>query len=167
MTFVPDLAAIHNPSTGGVPTVAWGDGINTNFAAIGAPWTSYTPTLGVWTIGDGIITGAYKLLGKTLAGLRVYFKAGAGTTFTASSPTFSLPAGVTGFGNVNSRNILMARAFDASASASYSGTAVIENSATVISSVHLSGSTGVVTSTVPFTWAVNDELFLQAVAEVA
>ena len=165
MAYDADPAATHNPATGNTPSAGWGDIINANFAALGAAWTSYTPTLGVWTLNNGTITGKYRLIGKTLD-LRIYFTVGSTTVTTAATPTFSLPGGVTAVAG-NPENVLIARAYDDSAAANYSGTAYVPAGATTVQFTHLSGNTATITSTVPFTWAQNDDLTLVGTVEVA
>lgn len=54
-------------------------------------WTSYTPTLGVWTLGSGTQAGAWiKVNGIIWFYFTITF--GAGMAGTAGSPTVALPA---------------------------------------------------------------------------
>lgn len=55
----------------------------------GGAWTTYTPTLAGWSVGDGTITGSYLLEGKTLQ-WEIRFSPGSTSTF-AGGPTIGLP----------------------------------------------------------------------------
>ena len=68
--------------------------LDTTTGQPGGAWQSFTPVWSASTtapaIGNGVLTGAYMQVGKTVH-YRLYFKAGSTTTFGAGSWRFSLP----------------------------------------------------------------------------
>lgn len=126
-------------------------------------WTSYTPTWtgtgGTPTVGNGILTGRYRLFGNVC---HVRIDLLWGSTTSAAGITvwrFALPSGVTAAG----LNVLSARAYDSSANVDYSctgfasvgaGTAGVTSSAT--------GNVGISN---PFAWATSDRLTIQGQIE--
>lgn len=167
MAYDANLDATFNPSVGGTPTAAWADILNANFAAIGAAWTSFTPTWagGAPAIGNGTLTGAYLLLGKMLH-LRIWLKAGGTTTFGASAWTFTLPASATVSGSHT--QIIPFSAYDSSTSTWYAGMGFVGSvGSTSVINMRSHGSTASVGPANPFTWATSDELMLEGVIEVA
>jgi hypothetical protein len=66
----------------------------TTIAADHAAWTSFTPTLNGVTLGNGTVTGRYRLVGKTLD-VSYHVNAGTTTAYTGNF-TFDLPAGLSG-----------------------------------------------------------------------
>ena len=162
MAYDADPSATHNPSSGGTPSVAWGDILNANFAAIGAAWTSFTPAWTNLTVGNGTQTGAYLKIGKTLR-FRAEITLGS-TSSVSTDPSLTLPGSSTG---ITARQIVHARAFDTSGSATYPGTGQIESSGTVVRGLTFAGNTGVSSATVPFTWATGDILAINGELEIA
>lgn len=68
--------------------------IATAMAGAGAAWTTYTPTVGGtgWAVGNGTVTGRYRLIdAKTLA-LEIVFTLGTTTTVGTGTLTLTLPA---------------------------------------------------------------------------
>lgn len=167
MAYDANLDATFNPSVGGTPTAAWADIINANFAAIGAAWTSFTPTWagGAPAIGNGTLTAAYRLVGKTL-NLRIWLKAGSTTTFGAGAWTFTLPVGVTV--STSHTQILSVAAYDSSTGTWNAGSGFVGSlgSASAVN-MRVHGSTASVGSANPWAWATSDELIIEGTIEVA
>jgi hypothetical protein len=72
MTFARDLANLADSAT-----------------TIESAWTSYTPTVYNWTLGNGTLTSAYKQIGKVVF-FRIVFGVGS-TTNKSGNLQFSLP----------------------------------------------------------------------------
>lgn len=133
----------------------WNTQVRDNFKALGDPWASYSPTLGNWTVGNGTLTGAYSQTGK-LVQFRVKLVIGS-TTGTTGSPTFSLPVTA-----VATRAFsFLGGAYDSTPGDHYGLAAVNNNTTTVL---FRSGSTAL-SSTVPFSWAAGDELYMSGTYE--
>jgi hypothetical protein len=140
-------------------------------AAVGAVWTSYTPT---WTgattnpvYGNAALTAAYTKIGKTVF-LRMYLTMGSTTTFGSGSWSWSLPevaAAVPGF---TGKPI-----WSSIAAGNDTGTAVITGllkvdsgaSAFYIGAIGNNGSPW--NATFPHTWANTDEIFVNFAYEAA
>lgn len=125
----------------------------TNFmTAATAAWTAWTPTLTNMTLGNGTVTALYRRLGKTMD-FRFRFILGS-TSAVGTSPTFSLPAGISALTtSAVCGDILMQ---DTGAS-TRRGQAIVA-SATTIGIFNFS-TTGILqgtTATVPHTWANTD-----------
>ncbi len=130
----------------------WNTYIRDNFKAIGDAWTSYTPTLTNWTLGNGTLTGTYRKAGKTVWG-SIYYTVGSTDTksgnlvisrpVTALSGTAGEPCGG------------MAELFDTSGSAR-EFYVVARNSTTNFRFYSVSGT--IATATAPWTWATGDTL---------
>lgn len=144
------------------PSAAWlNQYIRDNFAAIGNPWTSFTPTTTNITLGNGTLAGVYMQAGKFVQ-FRIKFTLGS-TSAVTGSPTFTLP--VTAFGNrVVCAGVSMYDSSAASGSAYKLGGAF--NSSTTNLLVRDDSST-VLSSTSPFTWATDDELLITGCYEAA
>jgi hypothetical protein len=129
--------------------------VRDNLKAIGDAWTTYTPTTTGLTLGNGTVTAAYTQSGK-LVQFRIKFTLG--STSVMATPTFTLPA--TAFAT---RSFTFAAgAFDTSASDHY-GLSALNTTTTVF---FRNGSTAL-SSTVPFTWATGDELYVSGTYEAA
>lgn len=123
---------------------------------------SYTPT---WTggspsIGNGTLSGTYKIIGDTLYGT-VYLLAGSTTTFGSGQWEFSLPAGytidTTKLNNSNSvQSSYVAYANDQTGSIAV-GTVQLNSSNDTVY-IWSQGGTSSWRSTVPFSWANTDYL---------
>lgn len=143
--------AVKNWATGAMVTEADLDGQLADFANAFGAWTSYTPTLGTWTVGNATVVAAYTQVQKTVL-VRGYITFGSTSVFTASQPTLTYPVTPTGY-LASASSFLTVMAFDTSAGNSYP-----------LSHMH-AGSTwqprsgsAAVTSTAPFTWATGDSL---------
>jgi hypothetical protein len=127
-----------------------------------AAWTTFTPTLvsssGSPTIGNGTLTGRYKRLGKDVL-VEIVLTRGSTTSFGTGFISFgNLP--VTARTTVSAAG--SATLFD-SGTNSFVGSCHLE---TTTSIAPLSAS-GVITSTVPFTWATSDIIRLSMTYEAA
>lgn len=165
MPFDADPAATHNPTLDDIVPVSWLDLINANFAAIGAAWTSFTPT---WTgaggnpaIGNGTLTGAYLQIGKTLH-FRIAVTMGSTTTYGSGEWSFTLPNSLTSAG---AKQIVPAAALD-TGTAYRVGMGRVNASATAFFIASDGGGNGW-SATVPHTWASGDTLQVNGTIEVA
>jgi hypothetical protein len=121
------------------------------------PWITWTPTYGGITIGNGTVQAKYQQIGKTV---NFYWKLIFGSTSSVGSdPYFALPVtkAVTGYifheGNYT----------DASSGTFSKGFGVNTGTLTYLYVLNTAGTyaaASTVSSTVPFTLAVNDELFI-------
>lgn len=94
----PSMTDLTDPVTGQPAPAAWGDVARAAILELDAAWTPYAAS---WTgattnpvLGDGTLSAAYRLIGKTLH-LRLYLLVGTTTTLGSGDWRFSLPAGVT------------------------------------------------------------------------
>lgn len=163
MAYDADPSATHNPAAGGTPTAAWGDIINANFAAIGGAWTAFTPS---WTgsgsnpsIGNGVLTGKYVQLGKTLH-FRVYLQYGSTSTAGSGTWRFGLPNSLSG---ATTQQICSAFVFDAGAR--YYVARGLVGAVSYVTLV--TDDANAVTNNQPITWASGDEVNIQGTIEVA
>lgn len=143
-----------------------------NLNAIGAAWTSYTPTFGNVTTTGGTTAAAYIAAGK-LHIVRIKFTLGAGSA-VSGTPEFTLPNAVSMNAAYTGQSVLGDGVmFDASA-----GDAYVSFVAPVSGDLskgrllfqNVSGTTvrfGGATSTVPFTWASTDVFQCQFIFEAA
>lgn len=162
MAYDANPDATHVPTTNVTVPTALLTLYNADLAAIGAAWTSFTPAWTNLTVGNGTQSAAYILLGKSLR-IRAQIVLGS-TSSVGTDPSFTLPGSTTAAGT---RQIVVARAFDSSAVATYSGTGQVEASGTLVRGLNFAGSTATATATVPFTWATGDIIDIQADIEVA
>lgn len=124
-------------------------------------WTTYTPTLGGWTIGNGTLSGSSKNLNGKLLVVRASLVCGSTTSFSGA-PTLSMPAGLT-LDNAASTSGTI-RMLDSSAGTVQHG--YCRASASTLSFKNGDGSTNL-SPTVPWTWATSDELHANIVCELA
>ena len=128
-----------------------------------AAWTSYTPTLTGFTLGNGTITGASLTIGKTVL-WRVSLTFGTTTTAASASPTFTLPA----TGLAASNLPVNALFYDLSTTTYYQ--AVGRQNSTTTVALAIPGASGVFTTpttTTPFTWTTGDVILASGVVEIA
>ena len=64
-----------------------------NWWSFDTQWTSYTPTLGSWTIGNGSVVGSYSRSGKT-AFVKIEITIGSTTTYQSANTSISVPTGL-------------------------------------------------------------------------
>lgn len=137
-------------------------------------WTSYTPTFGNTTVGNGSATGAYVQAGK-IVHFKVRLLWGSTTSFSGNVDV-SLPvAAVTngGAGLAAATHAVSAWLLDSS-SQHFIGLAVVgvdaanSPSATKARIAHTeAGNVGTVNATNPFTWAQNDIIVITGFYEAA
>lgn len=135
----------------------------------GTAYTSYTPTFANTTLGNGTVAGKYQQFGKT-----VFFRASfilGSTSAVSTSPTVTLPvtsasstytASISPIGNVylNDNGV-----------ASYASQLLWATTSTASFPAFGSASSYVnatgITSTIPFTWATADGIYLSGTYEAA
>ena len=149
-------------TAGEVLTAAfWNANVRDNsleFEPLFAAWKSYTPTLGVWTLGSSTLTGSYLKVGRFCA-VEIDLTLNGATT-TGSNPTFTLPfAAETGVYSCNA--ILNDAGVDTYIAAMVINTAaagggVCYPQALLTSGTYLAQRN--VTNTVPFTWGNGDQI---------
>lgn len=140
------------------------NGVNDAVDDILEAWTSYTPTLTNFTLGNGTRVAHYKQNGKT-----VHFKIRLtlGTTSSVTgNPTFTLPV------TAVSATTLFGKSFYNDASVGFFDAGLIQDSATVISTRAVNASATyatytAVSSTIPFTWTTNDYIDIGGTYEAA
>jgi len=141
--------------------------IRDQFNSFFGAWSTYTPTWGATgtapAIGNGSLNGRYLKFGR-IVHFEVTMITGSTTTYGTGSWTISLP--VTS-ANKSTTSLAMVRIFDNSAGANYVGAGQIGANDTAVRFFAQSGSTGNISSTVPFTWAASDESRLTATYEAA
>ena len=141
-----------------------GDGTTNNPLYIGH-WKAYTPTRSNITLGNGTLTGEYCQVGKLIIA-RIHFKMGS-TSAMGTAPSFGLPVTATATYNGFS---FTANLCDWGTT-TYVGWAILISTTSVcpmaiITSGSYANYTNI-TSTVPHTWAVDDEIHLGVVYEAA
>ena len=116
-------------------------------------WVAYTPTWVNLTIGNGTVTAKRAIANKiVLVELTVVFGS---TTTIALATTFTLPFNNTAPGSVLPLGQL--GMYDSSATSVYSGTVYASAATTGVLYTNASPAT-LVSATVPFTWAVGDQI---------
>lgn len=142
--------------TGEVPTAAiFNTHVRDNFKAIGDAWTSYTPALTGWTLGNGTLTGYYISAGKSILATKVLYTVGS-TDTKSGAPVFSLP--VTKVADLAGFILGQASLFDTSGSVrAYRN--VIQSGTTSTVFVAADDDTRL-SPTAPWTWATGDQIML-------
>ena len=127
-----------------------------------AAWTSYTPTLVGFTLGNGTMTAKYHRVGKTIE-YRVVIVFGSTSTWTS---VFGISLPVTPHADyVVHAAIGRAAFYDTSVgAASREGGVAMSNG---VDTLILATSPGPVSNTVPFTWANGDHLSVSGSYEAA
>ena len=136
--------------------------------SIGAAWETYTPTFTTAgtapALGNGTLTGRYCRI-NTLIVAQINFLAGSTTTYGTGKLLFSLP-----FTNTTNLNAFFPIAFgyvqDASTANVYTCVGDRSNEVGKVGARTSGlGNYGDVSGTVPFTFAVNDQIMLTCVYE--
>ena len=136
-----------------------------SLASFGGAWTSYTPTLGGATQGNGTLTGGYIQIGKTV---HFWARFVMGTTSTVSGPNIALGLPVNAR-IAQSHSGLQSFITDIGV-ANYLGIPVLT---TTTCQTYLAGTAGTyatmgtISSTVPMTWGTADELLVNGTYEAA
>ena len=141
----------------------WNASVRDNFKALADAWTSYTPTLTGFTLGNGTIVGYYMQVGKFVT-FRAKFTFGTTSAAASAWPTFTLP--VTSASN-DLFQLFTGGYRDASASQYYAGAAYCPGTFTTVrvGIIGSSGATTQPTTTTPFTWTTSDTIEVAGVYE--
>lgn len=136
----------------------------------GMAWASWTPTWTNLTVGSGVVTARYALIGKVVM-CRISFVFGAGSA-VSGDVQFSLPLTRAAYGGTASVTPMGESAFfDTSASAVMGGCVVNFSTTTASPRVYTAGGTYispvVLSAIVPFTWATGDEFLASFFYEAA
>lgn len=123
--------------------------VRDNLKAIGDPWTSYSPALVNWTLGNGTLTGVYMQAGKLVWG-RVAYTVGS-TDTKSGNLLITLPVTKISDDGPEGAGV----AFDTSGTAY--NTVVVGHS-TTSRMLFYTPTAGIVTPSVPWTWATGDTL---------
>jgi len=127
------------------------------------PWTSFTPTLNNWTLGNGTVIAKYQQIGKKVS---LFFQFTFGSTSSiAASAHFLLPLNAAYvLGNAFWCNLQDAGTADIPGNVYMNNTAVYP-APTLASGTYLAQSG--ISATVPFTWTTNDTITMQITYEAA
>jgi hypothetical protein len=130
----------------------WNTYIRDNFKAIGDAWTSYTPALVNWTLSNGTLTGYYMQAGKLVWG-KVFYTVGS-TDTKSGNLVITLP--VTKLADDGTETPFgYGGAYDTSVPAR--NTVGVFHS-TTSRMLFWTPTSGIVSNTVPWTWATGDKL---------
>ncbi len=143
-------------------SAAWTQQVGLSLTALESAWTSYTPTVTGFTLGNGTVAGRYMQIGKFVAfSAQVTF--GTTTTAASASPTVTLPVSAVGT-NLGFYTVV----FTDTGTNSYQGIALQAAAGTV--GGYIIGSSGLLvtpTTTTPFTWGSTDVLTFRGIFEAA
>ena len=136
--------------------------------AKGEAWSSWTPIWENLTIGNAVVTAKYVQIGKTVIGrLNVVFGS---TTSVSGDFTFSLPVTASAYSALNN-SVIGTSSFLDSGTVALAGICRITSTTVAKFRTYLvSGSLiggQIPSATAPFTWATNDEIFVQFTYEAA
>lgn len=115
------------------------------------PWTTWTPTWSLFTVGNGTTTARYQKIGKTV---HYWLKFTFGSTSAMGNGTsFSLPS--TPFSGCDNAPTMLMRD---TGTAWFFGIAIQEGNQVYINAINTSGTYAqpAQSSTIPFTWTTND-----------
>lgn len=119
---------------------------------LGTAWTTYTPTVGGWTLGNGSVSGRSMQAGK-FGGVTVSLTFGS-TTTVAGTLSLSIP-----FALVGAQTASIYPTYMYHSGTAYIGFGRITSGGTSIGFyVNNTNQLGAITSTVPFTWASGDTI---------
>lgn len=155
------------PKTWGVGELLKAADMNTELrdlsAGLQATWDTYTPT---WTgtsnpsIGNGVLTGRYLRLGKTII-CTIVMQMGSTTTYGSGTWTITLPVASV-WASQTDVSMGSAHLFDTSATARKTGQVFNVGQSTVRI---VTDSATLVGTAVPWTWATGDSLSLSLLFE--
>lgn len=137
--------------------ISAGAGVGTSLGV----WTSYTPTVTGWTLGNGTVTGFYQQIGKT-----VFFHAAVisgSTTVFGANPSITFPVTASGAG----RGTFWSVAQDVSTGDNYKLGESQSGTLVQMSSLGTNGLYVTMSSTVPFTFASGDTLVVSGMYRAA
>ena len=126
-------------------------------------WTAFTPTFTGITIGNGSISAAYSVIGKTCFA-RYDLTFGSTTTVGGSSNGFTLPLTM----KSGQYATVIPFYFDASLAASYHGFGQTTSNYIYFDATNnANGKAENITTTTPFTWSTSDRIIVSVVYEAA
>lgn len=133
-------------------------------------WSSWTPTLTNLTLGSGTVTAVYQRVGRTIH-FRFSFLLGSDSA-VGETPTFSLPVAVAASYTVGNQGDFVGRgAHIDQGTANYDAAGLLTDTTTLrLLRADASGASsawGAISSTVPFTWASTDRIFISGTYEAA
>lgn len=132
-------------------------------------WTTWVPTLTNMTLGTGVVTARYRVVGKTL-NFKFKFKLAAGSA-VGTSPRFSLPFSMHASYVTLEDTIQGSVMLYDSGTANYIGSFRVVSATTLeIMSINTAGAIAAEASTtalVPFTWTTNDTISCSGTVELA
>jgi hypothetical protein len=141
-------------------TKAETDSIVTALGGTNTAWTSYTPTwTGISSTG-ATSTGAYKQIGKTVFFQAKYVVGSSGISVTGAI-TPSLPV------TKKSTSIPIISGLFIDAGTGYRSTLILDTSLYAVNSSVTYADAATPSNTIPFTWAVNDEVRVSGVYEAS
>lgn len=127
--------------------------VRDNFKALGDAWTSYTPTIGGWTLSNGTLVGKYMRTDKLVIG-RIEYTVGSSDT-KSGTITFTTPATPN---LINGATVGQCGLFDTSAPARANRFVFWGSVGDVL---YLTSENDTrVTATSPWTWATGDQMML-------
>jgi hypothetical protein len=157
----------HDATAGAVLTAAnWDATVRDGFNAFGQ-WTSFTPTLTGFTLGNGTITGRYMRVQKWCR-WQALFTFGSTSAAASAAPVFTLPPSATLSSSWPLNAEIGRVTFYDTGTAGYSGIVRITTTTTV--GCYIQGTSGqhvAPTTTTPFTWTTGDAIFIDCEGELA
>ena len=136
-----------------------GDGTNSRAIQVGA-WTAWSPTLSNITIGNGTVKARYTVIGKTVI-ISFLLTFGSTTSITGSDVSFTLPVAsrIDTHHPVSNCSCMLHDA----GSQYYMGWPEVSLSTVTVRAWDVDGTyaeRGFISSTAPFTWTVNDQIYV-------
>jgi hypothetical protein len=127
-------------------------------------WTSYTPALSGWSLGNGTVTGAYVQVGK-IVHFRARINFGSTTSFAGGPPRISVPVAIIA-GSQWPEYRVLGMAYDVSVSNLYPIVARTWDANSYGCYTHAAPAASL-SSSVPFTWASGDYLSIYGTYETS
>lgn len=161
-TYTGTLPSSSLAAGAGLPS-AWTQQVGGAINALGAAWTSYTPTLTGFTLGNGTISGRYMQVGKKVE-FSAVFTFGSTSAAASAAPTLTLPVNAltANFGDFTALFV------DASPGDIYFAVGYQAAAGTI--GCYISGTSGKATApttTTPFTWTTSDSIYVRGTYEAA
>lgn len=132
-----------------------------------AGWTAFAPA---WTasvtnpvLGNGVLTGRYKRIGRTVH-FTITLSPGSTTTFGSGTYLFSLPFAAV---NMNDPRVFPALIFDTSGPVRRGAMGTLNTTTTILLLDAASTGSGIVSNTVPWVWANGDTIRISGTYEAA
>ncbi len=150
-----------------VSVTAFGVPTSDAVQALASAWSSYTPTITGFTLGNGTVAGAYTQVGK-IGWFRASLTFGSTTAAASSGCIFSLPFTVIAAMAGSSFTAGLSGGYVDTGTGAY--TAHCRWESTTTAGLYIIGTNGVRTNfstTSPFTWTTGDTLNIAGFAEVA